>query len=76
MTCFYCKGQMEEGTTTHVADIGACLIIIRNVPCNRCAECGAVTYTAGVARRLEAIIDKLSNALTEIAVVNYNDKVA
>lgn len=76
MTCFYCKGKMEEGTTTHVVDLGACLIIVRNVPCSRCAECGAVTYTAAVARRLEAIIDGLSDALTEIAIVNYNDKVA
>jgi YgiT-type zinc finger domain-containing protein len=67
---------MEEGTTTHVAELGSCLVVVRNVPCSRCAQCGAVTYTAAVARRLETILDGLSNTLTEVAIVNYSDKVA
>jgi YgiT-type zinc finger domain-containing protein len=67
---------MEEGTTTHVAELDSCLVVVRNVPCSRCAQCGAVTYTAAVARRLEAILDGLSNTLTEVAIVNYSDKVA
>ena len=36
MTCFYCKGDMLDSTTTYVEDLGNCIIIIRNVPCSVC----------------------------------------
>ena len=72
MTCFYCKGNMSEGLTTHFAQVGNSYIIIKNVPCFKCEQCGEVVYTAAVAQRLEQIIDSLEKALTEIAVVNYS----
>mgnify|MGYP002706283368 CR=1 FL=1 len=37
MTCFYCKGDMLDSTTTYVEDLGNCIIIIRNVPCSKCS---------------------------------------
>ncbi len=40
MTCFYCKGDMEEATTTYAADNGKSLIVIRRVPCHMCKQCG------------------------------------
>lgn len=44
MTCFYCKGDMLDSTTTYVEDLGNCIIIIRNVPCSKCSQCGEVSY--------------------------------
>lgn len=38
MTCFYCKGDMEEATTTYAADNGKSLIVIRRVPCHNYPE--------------------------------------
>lgn len=72
MTCFYCKGSMSEGTTTHFAQLDNCYVIIKNVPCMKCNQCGETVYTAAVAQRLEQIIDGFAKALTEIAVVNYS----
>lgn len=76
MTCLLCKGKMVEDTTTHVVDLKNCIVIIRNVPCFKCTQCGEVTYTGVVMKQLEKILDTLENTLTEIAIINYPDRVA
>lgn len=76
MKCFFCKGQMENSTTTHMIELGRCIVIVRNVPCMKCTQCGEVSLTGVVVKRLEEIGVMLENALTEIAVVNYADNVA
>ena len=72
MTCFYCKGTMKPSTTTYMEDLGNCIVIIKNVPCNKCTQCGDVSYSGVTIKRIEAIIAQLKNTLTEIAVVNYS----
>lgn len=72
MTCFYCKGSMAESTTTHVVEIGECVIIIKHVPCQKCRQCGEVVYTGSVVERLEQITEQLEKTLTEVAIVNYS----
>lgn len=76
MKCFFCKGQLENSTTTHMIELGRCIVIVRNVPCMKCAQCGEVSLTGAVVKRLEEIGAMLENTLTEIAVVNYSDRVA
>lgn len=72
MTCFYCKGSMKPSTTTYMEDLGNCIVIIKNVPCNKCAQCGEVTYSGVTIKRIESIIASLKTTLTEIAIVNYS----
>ncbi len=40
MKCFFCKSDMENGFTTHVAELEKCIVIIKNVPCMKCDQCG------------------------------------
>jgi YgiT-type zinc finger domain-containing protein len=72
MTCFFCKGSMQAELTTHFAQVGACIIVVKNVPCSKCTQCGEVSYSGTVAQRLEQIVAELEKSLTEIAVVNYS----
>ena len=72
MTCFYCKGSMEDTTTTHVVEIGDRIIIVKNVPCQKCRQYGEVVYSGTVVERLEQITEQIEKTLTEIAVVNYS----
>ncbi|MGN0460644.1 MAG: type II toxin-antitoxin system MqsA family antitoxin [Ruminococcus sp.] len=76
MTCFYCKGDMVNSTTTYMTDLGKCIVIVKNVPCQKCTQCGEIVYSGTVIKKLEEIINHLENALTEIAIVNYPDNVA
>ncbi len=72
MNCFYCKGDMQESTTTHFVDLKKCIVIIKNVPCMRCTQCGEAVYTDEVAERLDEIVEAVSKLMTEIAVVEYS----
>lgn len=75
MNCFLCKGDMKESYVTHTADLGHCIVIVKNVPAMVCDQCGEVWFSGTVTKQLEKIIEPLNNAITEIAVVNYSNKV-
>jgi YgiT-type zinc finger domain-containing protein len=74
--CFFCKGALKDGSTAHFTNLDSCMVIIKNVPCQVCEQCGEVVYGGAVVRRLEQIVKSLKNSLTEIAVVIYSDKAA
>lgn len=76
MTCFMCKGHLEDKFTTFMVDLGNCIIIVKNVPSQVCSQCGEVSYGNDVAKQLESIVNTLKASVTEIAVVKYPDRVA
>lgn len=72
MTCFMCKGNVEKSTTTYMTEYDGCYIIIKNVPCSKCTQCGEEYLKGSTLANIEAILEKLKDILTEIAVVDYN----
>jgi YgiT-type zinc finger domain-containing protein len=77
MTCFMCKGTIQDGFSTFTVDMGGCIVVIKNVPSSVCSRCGETSYSDNVTRRLEQIIHSITGASsTEIAVVSYSDKAA
>ena len=77
MNCFMCKGKLHDKFTSFLVDLGNCVVIVRNVPSQVCSQCGEVSYNNDVARQLEKITNIVkSTSITEIAVINYSDKVA
>lgn len=71
MTCLYCKGNVENTTTTYMTDYQNCYIIIKNVPCEKCTQCGEEYLTGTTLEKIEEIIERVKNALTEIAIVDF-----
>ena len=71
MKCFYCKGKLKDSITTHVVKAKTCIIIIKNVPCEECVQCGETFYNNDVALHIEEIVKKTKTEITEIAVVSY-----
>lgn len=71
MNCFLCKGDLEKSTTTYMTDYNNCYIIIKNVPCRKCTQCGEVYLNGVTVQKIEEIIKRLKAALTEIAVVDF-----
>ena len=72
MTCMFCKGDMADSTTTFMVQLDNCIVIVKNVPCHKCSQCGEESFSFEVTQRLEIIVDRCKDALTEIAVVNYS----
>jgi len=71
-----CKGHLNNKRTTFMVDIGNCIIIVKNVPSQVCGQCGEVSYSNDVTKQLEGVVNSLRQSITEIAVINYADKVA
>ena len=78
MKCIFCKGNIADGVTTDVTDLESCVIVVRNVPCHKCVQCGEVSFSIDVSERLEKIVDTLraSDSVTEVAIVKYTDTAA
>ncbi|MBR0102649.1 MAG: type II toxin-antitoxin system MqsA family antitoxin [Selenomonadaceae bacterium] len=70
--CKYCKGgDLIESTTTHVVDFKTHLIIVRNVPCMECDQCGEKYFSDAVAERLEKIVNEAKKFMQEVSIIDY-----
>ena len=73
MKCFACKnGIMEKGVSTYTAQTSNCVIIIKNVPCMKCLQCGEVLYQTDILKKIEEIVKKAEGFATEVMIVDYN----
>ena len=72
MTCFLCKGDVEKSTTTYMTEYKSCYIIIKNVPCTKCTQCGEEFLNGVTLQKIERILESFKSMLTEIAVIDYN----
>ncbi len=71
--CFMCKGDIENKTTTFMVDLESCIVIVKNVPSHVCSQCGEVSYSNDVAKKLEKIVNSVRDKMIEITVINYDD---
>ena len=71
MTCILCTGNMMPGITSDFTDLGSCMVIIKNVPCLKCEQCGEKAFTGATVKQIERIVDTVKDSLTEVAIVHY-----
>lgn len=70
--CMFCKcDTVKQSTTTHVVNYKNSIIVIKNVSCEECEQCGEKYYTDEVAERLETIVNMAKKLMQEIAVIDY-----
>jgi YgiT-type zinc finger domain-containing protein len=74
--CIMCKGNLVDKETNFIADLDNCIIIVKGVPSQVCSQCGEVSYSHEVAIQLEKIVNQMKNAMTEVAIVHYNNVAA
>mgnify|MGYP002624385583 CR=1 FL=1 len=67
-----CKGKIENKLTNYIADLGKTIIIVKDVPSQVCQQCGEVSYSDEVARKLEQIVASLQEQRMEIAITHYS----
>ena len=72
MKCFSCKSDtMEKSSSTYTAQAANCIIIIKNVPCMKCRQCGDVVYNTKILKKIEEIIRRMEEFASEVAIVDY-----
>ena len=72
MTCLSCKmEEMEASTNSYFVMLKNCYIIIENVPCFKCRQCGEVYYKASVLEKIDDILEKTENIASKIFIMDY-----
>lgn len=66
------SGSMEENTTTYFAQLENCYVIIENVPCLKCVQCGDVVYRSSVMEKIDEILDSLEKIVSKISIIDYS----
>ncbi len=62
---------MKESTTAYFAQLKNCYVIIENVPCLQCDQCGEIFYRTSVLERIDDIINALEKVSSKIFIVDY-----
>ena len=71
--CMFCRcDTVRQSTTTHVVNYKGCIIVIKNVPCEECEQCGEKFYTDEVTQQLERLVSTAKRFMQEISVIDYN----
>ncbi len=70
--CMFCKcDSVKSSFTTHVVNYNGTIIVIKNVPCEECEQCGEKYYTDEVAEKIEKMVTLAKKMMQEIAVLDY-----
>lgn len=71
--CKLCKcKRIKNSFTTHVVNYNNSVIIIKNVPCEECEQCGEIFYSDEVAEQLEKLVAAAKGLLQDISVIDYS----
>jgi len=62
---------MIESKSTYFAQLDNCYVIIENVPCRKCTQCGEVVYSASVIEKIEELLDKAKSIANKIYILDY-----
>ena len=73
MRCLSCKmEEMEETRNSYFAQLNNCYVIIENVPCYKCKQCGEVYYKASVLEKIDVLLEKIENVASKIFIMDYH----
>ena len=57
---------MVDDFSNYMVDMDRHFIVIRNVSCHKCSQCGEVSYSGEVAASLEEFVAKMKEVFAEV----------
>ena len=72
MKCLACKNEtMIDSTTIYFSHLPNCYLIIENVPCKKCSQCGEEIFPMSVMERIDQIIASVEKIAGKVCVLEY-----
>lgn len=72
MRCMSCKSDnMVDSKTTYFAQLNNCYVIIENVPCKKCAQCGEEFFSVSVMEKIDTILNKIEKISSKIFIMDF-----
>lgn len=63
--------NMIDSKTTYFANLPNCYLIIENVPCKKCTQCGEEVFSMSVIERIDQIIASVKKLAGKVCVLEY-----
>jgi YgiT-type zinc finger domain-containing protein len=76
--CIYCQGKIEPDKTDYIEKVGNHVTLIKDVPCEKCKQCGEIYYSNNIVKAIEKIINSIQQIASELSltVIDYNKNAA
>ena len=72
MQCMNCGCDTYMSTTSEAIELEYGLLVIRNIPCWKCVECGEVFYSGDIVRKIEEITERAKSIPQEVSIIDYS----
>ena len=73
MNCFTCGSHyMVEATTIYVDKLESGILIVKNVPCKKCTQCGEEFFSMEVMKEIEKLSKMAEKMISEVMIIDYN----
>ncbi len=73
MNCFTCGSKhMIETTTMYVEKLVNGILIIKNVPCKKCSQCGEEFFSMVIMKEIENLSKQTEKIISEVMIIDYN----
>ena len=73
MNCLVCKsGTMTDSFETYFAKLKTGYVIIENVPCKKCEQCGEILFSVSVIEKIENLAENLEKISSKIFIFDFN----
>ena len=69
-----CGGKKKPGTTVYSVDLGAGIIVVRDVPAMLCIQCGEEWIDTGTARMLEQYTEEARQKKRQVEIISMMDE--
>lgn len=73
MNCFTCgSSNMADAITIYVEKLQNGILIIKNVPCKKCVQCGEEFFSMAIMKEIEKLSRMAENIISEVMIIDYN----
>ena len=66
------KIERGESVTTYFSQLNNCYVIIENVPCLKCMQCGEEFLVSSVSEKIDDILDSIEKIASKIFILDYS----
>jgi YgiT-type zinc finger domain-containing protein len=63
---------MIDSTTTYVITLENYVLIIKNVPCMKCTQCGDELFNTDILEKIDEIISETEKLASEVSIIDYS----
>ena len=73
MNCFTCgSSHIVEAYTIYVEKFENGILIIKNVPCRKCTQCGEEFFSMTIMKEIEKLGKMAESIISEVMIIDYN----